>query len=191
MALRANPPKIERTYTPEEFENMPEFNERYELIKGRLVKKPMVGDEHGTIKRYIMKQYDRFDFDEKVGKLWSEVTFEVGMGWMPIPDLGYVVAERVPPVSKKSIKLVPDLVVEIQSPSDLRSKTERDSAAKKLKDWQDVKVKIIWSINPDKKIVEVYHLGQDAPVDVLTVNDILSGENIIPGFTLAVKDLFE
>jgi Uma2 family endonuclease len=191
MALRANPPNLEKTYTPEEFENMPEFNERYELIKGRLVKRPMAGDDHGRIAQHINDMIFLFDQKRVLGRLWFDTNFDVGTGWMPIPDLGYVVAERVPPRSKKSIKVVPDLVVEIQSPSDLRSKTERDAAAKKLKDWQEVGVKIIWSINPDKKIVEVYHLGQDAPVDVLTVNDILSGENIIPGFTLAVKDLFE
>lgn len=36
MALRARTSDAARTYSPEEFEALPEFNERYELVDGRL-----------------------------------------------------------------------------------------------------------------------------------------------------------
>jgi Uma2 family endonuclease len=190
MALPVKDVKMERTYTPEEFENLPEFDELYELVDGKLVKKPMPGDRHGSIARIIMKRYDRFDYDEKVGKLWSDTTFNVGTGWMPIPDLGYMIASKVPPVSDKSVKGVPDLVVEIHSPTDLRSKAEREEAAAKIKKWQEVGVKLIWAINPRKKIVEVYKPDQEKPVQILTVQDELDGEDVIPGFKLKVSELF-
>jgi Uma2 family endonuclease len=190
MVLPAKRLDLEQTYTPEEFENLPEFNELFELVDGKLVKKPMPGDEHGRIARFIMKRYDRLDPDEKLGRLWSATTFDVGTGWMPIPDLGFMVAERVPSKSPKSVKGVPDLVVEIHSPTDLRSKAEREAAAQKIKDWQKVGVRLIWAINPQKKQVEVYQPQQAKPVQVLTGDDELEGGEVIPGFKLKVSELF-
>jgi Uma2 family endonuclease len=67
MALRANPSKVEKTYTPEEFENMPEFQENYELVNGRLVKKPMAGDDHGRIARYINNIKNSGDLPSRAG----------------------------------------------------------------------------------------------------------------------------
>jgi Uma2 family endonuclease len=190
MALPVKDVKMERTYTPEEFENLPEFDELYELVDGKLVKKPMPGDRHSRIARRISNKVFLFDPEEKLGTLWLEATFNVSRGWMPIPDLGYIVAERVPPVSDKSVKGVPDLVVEIHSSTDLRSKIEREEAAAKIKKWQEVGVKLIWVINPRKKIVEVYKPDQEKPVQTLTVQDELDGETVIPGFKLKVSELF-
>jgi Uma2 family endonuclease len=187
MAMSAKKFDLEKIYTPEEFEALPQFDALYELVNGRLVKKPMPGDEHGTIARIIMKCYDRLDPDEKLGKLWSATTFNVGTGWMPIPDLGFMIAERVPPKSPRSVKGVPDLVVEVLSPTDLRSKPERDLVAQKIRDWHGVR--IVWAINPQKQQVEVYHTQQLNPL-VLTLQDELEGEDVIPGFKLKVSDLF-
>ena len=190
MAMPIRSIDMARTYTPEEFEALPEFEELYELVNGKLVKKPMPGDDHGRIARIIMKRYDRLDPDETLGSLWSATTFDVGTGWLPIPDLGFVRADRVPPRSPRSIKAVPDLVVEIHSPTDLRGKPERDVAAQKIRDWQAVGVKLIWAINPRKQEVEVYHPGEAKAVRVLGLNDTLDGEDIISGFKLKVSDLF-
>jgi Uma2 family endonuclease len=190
MALRARGPDFGRTYTPEEFEALPQFDELYELVDGKLVKKPMPGDAHGRIAKRIDRKLAAFDPAEKLGMMWRNTTFDVGTGWMPIPDLGFMVADRVPPESEKSVKGVPDLVVEIHSPTDLRSQKEREATRRKVADWQAVGVRLIWSINPRTKSVEVYHLGQPQPVQTLNETDELSGEDVIPGFTLKVSELF-
>ncbi|MBN9390619.1 MAG: Uma2 family endonuclease [Chloroflexi bacterium] len=190
MALPVRNFDFKRTYTPAEFEALPEFEELYELVNGKLVKKPMPGDEHGRIARRISNELFMLDPQEQLGTLWLSTTFDVGTGWMPIPDLGFVRAERVPAKSRKSIKAVPDLVVEIHSPTDLRSKPERDAAAQKIAEWQKVGVSLIWAINPQKREIEVYHPGQAKPVRVLHPQDELDGEKVIPGFKLKVSQLF-
>ncbi len=190
MALRARTADLERTYTPEEFEALPEFDELYELVEGKLVKKPMPDDAHGRIAKRIDRKQAALDPNEKLGMMWRDTTFDVGTGWMPIPDLGFMVASRVPPESEKSVKGVPDLVVEIHSPTDLRSKKEREAVAKKIADWQAVGVRLIWSISPARKTVEVYHSGQPQPLQELTLNDELDGEDVIPGFRMKVSELF-
>ncbi len=189
MALPVRSFNFERTFTPEEFEALPEFEELYELVNGKLVKKPMPGDEHGRIARRISNELFMLDPKEILGTLWLSTTFDVGTGWMPIPDLGFIRASRVPAKSRKSIKGVPDLVVEIHSPTDLRSKPERDAAAQKILEWQKVGVGLIWAINPQKQEIEIYHLTQPKPVRVLHNQDELVGEDVIPGFKLKVSEL--
>ena len=190
MALRARGPDIGRTYTPEEFEALPQFDELYELVDGKLVKKSMPGVAHGRIGKRIDRKLATFDPAENLGLMWRDTTFDVGTGWMPIPDLGFMVAGRVPPESEKSVKGVPDLVVEIHSPTDLCSEKEREAIQKKIADWQVVGVRIIWSINSRQKSVEVYHLGQARPIQTLGENDELSGKDVILGFSLRVSELF-
>ncbi len=109
---------------------------------------------------------------------------------MPIPDLGYIVASRLPATTQKALNSVPDLVVEIHSPTDLRSTPERLTARPKIKDWQEVGVQIIWAIDPARKIVEVYHPTQPGPFMELGLNDELDGEEVLPGFRLKVAELF-
>lgn len=190
MALRARPIQPERTYTPDKFETLPQFNEGYEVVEGRLVKKPMPGGEHGSIARLINKRVTLFDPADKFGVTWFDTTFNVGTGWMSIPDLGYVVVARLPAITRKAIDCVPDLVVEIHSPTDLRSSPERVAARRKIKDWQEVGVRIIWAIDPARKVVEVYHPDQPEKISEPGLNDTLDGEDVIPGFKLKVADLF-
>ena len=132
MALRTT--AVERTYTPQEFEALPQFDELYELVAGKLVPKPMPGDAHGRIAKRIDRKLAAFDPDEKLGMMWRDTTFDVGTGWLPIPDLGFLVVSRVPVESEKSVRAVPDLVVEIHSPTDLRSQKEREAVVRKIAD---------------------------------------------------------
>jgi Uma2 family endonuclease len=191
VSIMALPARITaRTYSPEEFEALPEFDDRYELIDGKLVKKTMPGGEHGSIARRIYKRLTLFDPDDKFGEMWFDTTFNVGTGWMPIPDLAYVVANHVPAISRKALNCVPDLVVEIHSPTDLLSNPERLAARRKIKDWQGVGVLIIWAIDPARKIVEVFHPDQPEPVQQAGLSDTLDGEDVIPGFSLKVAEIF-
>jgi Uma2 family endonuclease len=179
-----------RTYSPEEFEALPEFEDRYELVDGKLMKKPMPGGEHGSIARRIYKRLTLFDPVDRFGEMWFDTTFNVGTGWMPIPDLGYVVVSRIPKITRKALNCVPDLVVEIHSPTDLRSNPERLAARRKIKDWQEVGVRIIWAIDSARKVVAVYHPDQPEPVQKAGLTDTLDGEDVIPGFSLKVADIF-
>jgi Uma2 family endonuclease len=101
-----------------------------------------------------------------------------------IPDVGYISYAKQPELL--SIEgynpYPPDLAVEVLSPSN---------------DDQTMRVKIgnylaagtlVWVLDPDKKLVEVYALG--TPVNVLRIGDTLEGGNVLPGFKLAVKDIF-
>ncbi len=61
----------------------------------------------------------------------------------------------------------------------------------KIRRYQVAGVSIVWAINPSDRTVEVYHPDHVRPVQKLGVGEELSGEVVIPGFTMKVAALFE
>ncbi len=47
---------------------------------------------------------------------------------------------------------------------------------------------LVWVVNPDAKTVQVHRA--DGTGIILHENDVLSGENIIPGFSCKVSEFF-
>jgi Uma2 family endonuclease len=78
--------------------------------------------------------------------------------------------------------LAPDLAVEVVSPTD-SAKDIGDKIVNYLAAGT-----VAWYVYPDDQEVKVYEAGE--PVKTLTINDTLDGGKVLPGFTLAVKDIF-
>jgi Uma2 family endonuclease len=87
---------IAQLLTLAEFEKMPEFYERWELIDGKLVEQAVPNWKHNTLADRIRIFYYLFDPEEKVGSMRPEVRFRVRNDYAPIVDLGFWVATRVP-----------------------------------------------------------------------------------------------
>jgi Uma2 family endonuclease len=180
--------KNRRTYTNAEFEVSSEFEDHYELLAGKVTAK-MPSDAHGRIAENIADALTVFGA-KKFGRKWRDTSFDLAEGWMPVPDLAFVITAKIPPISKKAVKVVPDLVVEIDSPGYLDTQAGRDAAANKIKKYQEAGVRIIWTVNPCSKTVKVHYANQAEPVRTLTVEDELEGEDILPGFKLKIAELF-
>lgn len=177
-----------RTYNNAEFEALPEFDANYELLNGKLIEKFMQGYEHAQIVANLIEKVVLFDPARKLGKRFNDLTFDLGEGWMPLPDFAFIVASRLKPLNKKALNVVPDLVMEVWSPHDLDTQKRRDEAQAKIKQYQEVGVRIIWVVNPESRVVEVYH--QNGLIKLLSEQDELDGEDVISGFQLKVADLF-
>jgi Uma2 family endonuclease len=182
---------LNRIYTSQEFAQLPDDGKAYELINGKLIMTPPPGDDHGRIGTKLLKAILFFDPEEKLGQVWFTTGFELDESNTPAPDMAFVVASRVPPRSRGAVPVVPDLVVEVWSPSQLTTQGPDQESRDKIIMYQKVGVRIIWSVNPRNKTVEVYHPEQPAPVVTLGLDDELDGEAIIPGFKLSIKALFE
>ncbi|NWJ96979.1 MAG: Uma2 family endonuclease [Chloroflexi bacterium] len=180
-----------RAYTADEFEELPNDKKLYELIERALVRKMSPGDEHGQISFHLLTHLILLDPQHKLGMMWPGTSFRLNPTNVPIPDLAFVVAGRIPPKSKKAMAVIPDLVVEVHSPRYLASQARRTLTDLKIRLYQVAGVQIIWAINPSNQTVEVYHQGQLAPVVVLSLGDDLDGEAVIPGFKLRVSQLFK
>jgi Uma2 family endonuclease len=78
---------------------------------------------------------------------------------------------------------MPDLAIEIKSPSDT-VRLMREKAAYYLATG----ARQVWLVYPAQRIVEVYNL--EADVEILMVGDTLTGGKLLPGFSLPVVEVF-
>lgn len=167
----------ERFYTAKEFEKMAEFNERYELIEGRLVEKPMPRFQHSRVAKKIMLALHDFDPDEKLGVMLQEVSVEIKSDYAPAPDLSFWIASRKP---EEDVDLAPrpDLAIEIQS----KGQGVKE-LLEKAKEYQKAGVRLVWVIQPTRKIAAVFHQGQKSYISVQPTGE-LDGGDVIPGFKI-------
>jgi Uma2 family endonuclease len=100
------------------------------------------------------------------------------------PDVAFVNRENLPENTQRAVPLPPDLAVEVVSESDQFNKADA-----KLLEYQQVGVKLIWVVRTVKKVIEVYRVN--GTTDLLNVNDILDGEDVVKDFKLPVRQLFD
>lgn len=187
MVTQARPIENDRLYSDAEFEALPE--RRIELIEGKVFKKVPTKDEHGRVIANLWEAIVVFDPQRKLGRRWTETTFKIKPGFQPEPDLALVIASRVPPLGKDFLRVVPDFVLEVLSARDL-APSNQTSVRTKIKNYVNSGVRLLWVVNPDEQRVEVYHAGNETPIDILTIEDELDGEDVMQGFKMAVADLF-
>ncbi len=187
----------EKLYTVEEFLNLewPEDDEtEYELIGGRIIAKPGGGTsaKHGDIIAqtiYYLQAYAGIGAGEKAfGKVYTGAACNLGRPKglnFPEPDVCFVAKGRTPDDFSGPIPVAPDLVVEVWSPSDTTEKIQI-----KIDAYLEAGVRLIWSIYMVSKYVLIYR--QDNPdIRFLNLKGELEGEDVLPGFKLPVKTLFE
>jgi Uma2 family endonuclease len=103
-----------------------------------------------------------------------------------IPDAGFVRWERIPGrvIPVEFCPFPPDLAVEVLTfwnvPGDVEAKTWH---------YRKACVPLLWWVDPNRRAVGVYRTGEFAAE--LGEGDTLDGEDILPGFTLPVSEIFE
>ena len=116
----------------------------------------------------------------------SDGMMRLAPGLVRIPDVSFVSwnqlpGRRVPRVPIAD--LAPDLAVEVISPSNTAREMER-----KLQDFLAAGVRLVWYVYPESQEVHVYAAER---YDVLTIEQELSGGDVLPGFGLPLRQLFE
>lgn len=99
------------------------------------------------------------------------------------PDVGFISKARVPKLPKR-FDIAPDLAIEVVS--------EDEDIFKKAREYLRAGSKIVWAVYPDEKTVYAMRLDEDGGIRSLPydINAILDGGDVLPGFTLPVKDIF-
>ena len=103
------------------------------------------------------------------------------------PDVAFIGYDRIPEGADPATPVpdwIPSLAVEILSPNNTKAEMTR-----KLRDYFEAGVELVWYVDPPTRTVRVYHSTEN--VTTLTENDELDGEQVLPGFRLSVHDWFE
>jgi len=100
-----------------------------------------------------------------------------------MPDVGFISKVRHPKGPRETwVPYAPDLAVEVVSPTDRPQKI-----SVKVANYINAGT-LLWYFFPNDQEVIVYEPGQAAKT--LTINDMLEGGNVLPGFKVALKDIF-
>jgi len=177
----------ERLLTVEEFETQ-YLNKRYELVRGV----PIAMTPTGMLHQIVSATF--------VAKLWIHVSANQ-LGYVGSSEGGYVLSrdpdivrgadasfiafERVPKSGLQDgfFPVPPDLAVEVVSPNDRASEI-----MDKVEEYLQAGVRLVLVIYPKQRKVMIYRLNGTA--QILTGDDVISGEDVVPGFLLPLSELW-
>src|SRR5262249_48816233 len=83
--------------------------------------------------------------------------------------------------------VIPDLGIEIMRFAHKRPDWWPNFVSEKFKLFKAAGTRLIWLILPEKQQIKVHRPYQTEPVAVLGMDDILDGEDVLPGFTVPVR----
>jgi Uma2 family endonuclease len=178
----------ERVTTADQLLRMPDDGYRYELIAGELIKMIPAGFEHGII-------------TQNLSELLSQYVRKNSLGVVPTAETGFFLSRDPDTVRAPDVAFVPNsqlkrcgmptsyfpeapaLVVEVVSPDDTAEKVDA-----KIRSWLSAGTQLAWVVYPGGRTVTVYRSLDD--IRVLTEQDQLDGESVVPGFQCRIVDIF-
>ena len=160
-----------------------------ELIRGVLCETVSVGKVHAYIAGNIIASFHAHARRNRLGRVGGTdggVLTERNPDTVREPDVFYVSNERLAfdDQSEGYLSVIPELVVEIVSPND--SPREVND---KTQMWLAHGVLMALEVYPAERAVMVHRPGR--PAVTLTGDDALDGDDVLPGFTLPLRDIFD
>lgn len=182
MAIR------ERLYTAEEFFEyaaLPQNRDRFiELDSGVIVDISPSTALASVIAARVCSFINSFVIPNELGYVTGpDGGFELSKHSVRQPDVGFISKARLPRIPER-FDLPPDLAVEVVS--------EYEDIFRKAREYLHSGVQMVWAVYPDEQVVYVMNLHLDSSIRATPfgVGDTLIGGHVLPGFTLAVRDIF-
>jgi Uma2 family endonuclease len=181
--------RITLRVTHQEFEKLCQDNPdlRLELTEdGQLITMAPAGWQSSKRNSKLNSRVEVWNEQVNLGEVFdSSGGFTLPNGAVRSPDVTWIEKSKLEGISPDIAfpEVVPDFVIELRSKSD-SLKTLRE----KMAEYRSNGVRLGWLINPQQQQVEIYRLGQD--VEVVESSTMLSGEDVLPGFTLDLSLIF-
>jgi Uma2 family endonuclease len=172
--------------TAEELIKLPRGRFRYELVKGELLTMSPAGEEHGAVIINLALPLAQHVKSHNLGRVYGAETgfkLESEPDTVLAPDIAFIKAEHLGSLSKGYRVGAPDLAVEVISPGESKSKIE-----KKVERWVQGGALAVWLVNPQSRTVTVCRLNAERML--LWEKDMLTGDDIVPGFSFPVSENF-
>ena len=180
--IRMNPPPGTATIN----DLLDHGNELCELIDGTLVEKVM-GIRESLLGSFLAELLGPFIRQRNLGILTgADGSYEMLSGLVRLPDVAFVSWDRLPGrrvPSQPIPDVVPDLAIEVLS----KSNTPGEMAGKR-DEYFRAGVRLVWEFDPRARTARIYSAA-DKYRD-LAVADVLSGDPVLPEFTLPLSQLF-
>ncbi|MGB3205917.1 MAG: Uma2 family endonuclease [Crinalium sp.] len=176
--------------TDEQFFELCQNNRDYQIERtasGELLIMPPTGSDTGRRNFELIVQLGLWNKSHNLGVAFDSSTgFKLPNGADRSPDASWVKKERwealTPEQQARFAPLCPDFVVELCSPSD---SIEKGRA--KMREYIENGALLGWMLDRKNQQVEIYRSNTE--VEILQSPTTLSGEDVLPGFVLNLKDI--
>lgn len=161
----------------------------YYLINGELFWDMPPGYMHGRLAGHIFRHLLNYAEAHKLGDGSVESAYFPADDRHTLlgPDVAFMRKENVPPADhERFVSRMPDLAVEIQSPSNTLAELRRKAAV-----YLANGTEMVWLVSPERAGVEIWRLGPDGdPASEFVARDgSLTGAPVLPGFSLDLRKL--
>ena len=178
----------EKLMTADELIRLPRGRERHELVRGVLRTMPLATWPEAIAANNVVHSLRPYESGRRPHGVLTGVGFQ--LSWDPdtvrAPDVAFLSPRRLHEVEgvKGYIPGAPDLAVEVISPTDLYLDVHDT-----ISEWLEHGTEVVFVVNPWRKVVAVHRPGR--PVIILGMDDTLTAEDVVPGWSMAVRDLFD
>ncbi len=187
--MTAMPRPESQLLTAEDFLGLPkEESKRHELVEGRLVPVCAAASRSAIVATNISTSMNSFIREHRLGICggadWS-FRLRTNPDTVRMPDVAFVRADRIPPggVPSTAWDGAPDLAVEVLSPSNRFSEI-----MERVQDFFDAGTRLMWVIDPDKRNARIF--APDRAMRIAGEDGMLDGEDVLPGFTLPLAQIW-
>ena len=185
------PSTLKLTISHEQFVQLAWVNQNLQLERtatGELIVMPPTGSDTGNKNADILGQLWLWNRQTQLGQIFdSSSGFHLPNGADRSPDVSWIGQDRwdtLTPEEKSGFApLCPDFVLELRSKHD-----SLESLQQKMQEYQENGAKLGWLIDRNRKKVEIYRPKKS--VEVQNSPNSLSGEDILPGFTLDLSEIW-
>ena len=177
---------LEATLTGEELLALSDIGPA-ELIGGRITPMSPTQNLHAYIVFEIGRRLGNFNAARRLG--WgigaaSGVYTSRQPDTVRAMDVAFVSRRRLPVLERGFLRAVPELIVDVVSPTDRWSDLQA-----KLDEYFAIGVDVVWVVEPERRSVIVYRAGTE--LTQLGEDDILRGDGLLEELEIPLTELFE
>lgn len=176
-----------KRYAFDDLEQFPNDGRLRELVDGQVVEWDVANLRHGLVINALAYLLNAFVRPNRLGSvaladaliriLGSRYNARGG-------DIAFFARGRLPKDQHApATDVAPDFVIEVLSPSDQPGEVQA-----KVRDWLRAGVRLLWYVDPDQGVTTVYRGDKET---ILGPNDVLDGADVLPGFTLCMRDILD
>jgi Uma2 family endonuclease len=174
--------------TADQLLEIPDDGLRRELVRGEVRVMSPAGRSHGRVALRLGSRLGQYVDAHGLGEAYAaETGFRVfsDPDTVLAPDASFVRRERLQELGAAEGLLpgAPDLAVEVLSPRD-----SFDEVEEKVFEWLAAGCRMVVVVNPRQRTATVYRSPSDFVR--LTEADVLDGGDVVPGWTLPLRELF-
>jgi Uma2 family endonuclease len=162
-------------------------NRLCELVDATLVEKAIGFEESRVAVELLHRVRSYLDQNDLGICVGADGMMRIAPGLVRIPDLSFITWDRLP--GRESPRepipdLAPDLAVEVLSEGNTRLEM-----ARKVREYFDAGVLLVWLIDPRKRTARVFSTIERSAL--VRANQSLDGGAVLPGFVLRLSDLLD